>query len=348
MSGDSSEEKNLPPSEKKLQDARKKGQIAKAPDLASALIMLAMLGFVWAASDWILARLKLCLDLAAAAVLLPDGEGLKRLPGQILEAAAPLFIVPVALSAIAIIAAQVATNRGFIFATEPLKPKIENVDPFKGLKKLFGTDNWVELAKSLVQVLTLATVFALLVHGALGMLAQAGSCGMPCLAPILGAALRPILGAALGLMLLGGLVDLLLKRWLFIKQMRMSRTEMKRERKDQDGSPEMRGERSRLRREAVEAERLGLSRAVVLVVGGSEALGLRYVRGESDVPVVVCRGRGEAAAQLVARAREAGVPIFTDDALARGLFARARNGGRVPPEFFQAVARALFASGALR
>lgn len=347
MSQDSSEEKSLPASDKKLRDARKKGQIAKAPDFASGLAMLVLLGTLWLGGEWLFAAMRHGLDLAAQAAALPDSEPLARVPSDMARLAAPLLLVPLLLSLVAIVLFQVAANRGPIVALEPLKPKLENIDPFKGMKRLFGMRNWVELAKSLVKAALFGVALALGTAGALGSAAQSSLCGLACLAPVLKAALTPLVWSAIAIMLLAGLADLLLQRWLFLREMRMTKTEAKRERKDQDGSPEIKGARSRLRRQATTGERLGLSRAVVLIAGDGYAVGLRYVPGETEVPIVVCRGRGAQAANLMADARGQDIPLYHDPDLAAGLAARTAPGEAVPPPLFKGVATAMFATGVL-
>lgn len=347
MSQDSSEEKSLPASEKKLRDARKKGQVAKAPDFASGFAMLVLLGTLWLGSEWIFAAMRHGLDLAAQAAALADGEALGRVPREIAAVAAPLLLAPLLLGPAAIILFQVAANRGFILALEPLKPKLENIDPFKGMKRLFGMRSWVELAKSLVKLALFGTALALGAAGVLGSVAQSSLCGLACLGPILRAALTPLVWGTIAIMLLAGLADLLVQRALFLREMRMTKTEAKRERKDQDGSAEIKGARSRLRRQAASGERLGLARAVVLIAGDGYSVGLRYVTGETAVPIVVCRGRGAQAGGLITGARELGVPVFHDPDLAAELAARTAPGEPVPPPLFKGVATAMFATGVL-
>lgn len=348
MSGDSSEEKSLPPSAKKLRDARKRGQLARAPEMVTALAMLGMVGYVWGGADWIEGRLREALLATEAATAMPFAEALGQVAPRLMVIAASVVGPVLAIAVLVSVAATVLTNGGVVLSLDPLMPKLEHIDPFKGFGRLYSVRSWVELGKSLVKAALFGGVLAVLAVQAVNPLVRAPSCGIGCLPVLLGAVLKPLLAAAGGIMLAAGLADLLLQRWLFVREMRMTQTEAKRERKDQDGSREVKGAQDRIRREDASGPRLGLAAATLLIGGDGASVGVRYVRGETDVPVVVCRARGERAAPLLAAARAADIKVLWDDRLASGLAAKLRPGAKVPAALFGQVAQALYASGAIR
>lgn len=349
MSGGSGEEKSLPPSAKKLQDARKKGQIAKGPDLVTALTSAALIGYLWGGFGWIVATLREPLLLVGPVLAEPFDEALGRLLPPLVQAAAKVVIPALAIAVLSAVAANLLVNGGFILSLHPLAPKFSNVDPIKGLGKLFGVKNMVELAKSVVKAALFGAVMVQLALGAIGPVLQAPVCGTRCYGAVLASVMKPLVAAASGIYLASGLIDLLLQRWLFRREMRMTKTEAKREHKDQDGSPEIKGALRRLRREnAAGGPKLGLSQATLVICGPSAAVGLRYVKDQTNFPFVVCRVTGaQAVDDLVGEARARPVPVFWDDALASGLAATLRSGYAITPDFFKPVARALYASGAV-
>ncbi len=349
MSGSSTEEKTLPPTAKKLRDARIKGQLAKAPDMVTAAAGIALLGYVFGAADWIGDKMRGGLLAAADLVTLPFDDALRllvpTLGGVLVQTAGPAL----ALTVLAVVASGVAVNGGFLLTLEPLMPKLSHLDPIKGIGNLFALKSLVELLKSVVKAGLLGAVALKLALAAAGTLVQVPFCGPGCIGLTAAAMLRPLVAAASGLYLVSGGLDMLLQRWLFLRDMKMSVTEQKRERKDQDGDPHVRGAQRNVRREATTAERLGLARATMMIGGTGNALGLRYVRGETGFPTVVCRARGEeAAALMVAEARRAALPLYWDNALADAMALVLRAGVRIKPEFFQRVAQALYASGAIK
>ena len=283
-----------------------------------------------------------------------DGLGFSGALGQVVPAAArtlALVAAPaLATAVLSTVLAGMLVNKGFLFAVEPLKPKLDNVNPVAGFKRVFGLKSWIELGKSLVKAALLGGALVLLWQDAVGVVVGVPACGARCIGPALAATLQPLLAAAVALYLASGLLDLLIQRWLFLREMRMTVTEMKRERKDTNGSPHVRGAQRRLRNEAAQgAPKTGLRHATLLICGPQEAVGLHFVRGETALPVVVCRtSDGARAAGLVAAARAAVVPMFWDKGLAADLARAVPVGQVITKRFFQPVTMALFASGAVR
>ena len=348
MSGGSSEEKNLPPSEKKLREARRKGQIAKAPDLVTAATTVALLGYVFGAADWMAGRMRSAMLAAADLAVLPFDDAcrllLPTLGRIVVQTAGPALGVTV----LAVVVSSVAANGGFLLTLEPLMPKLSHLDPIKGIGKLFALKSLVELLKSVVKAVVLGIVGVELALGAAGTLVQLPFCGPGCIGRTASGVLRPLVETACGLYLVSGGLDLMLQKWLFRRDMKMSTTEQKRERKDQDGDPHVRGAQRNIRREAASGTKLGLSRATIIIAGAGATLGLRYVRGETGLPTVVARSRdADSAAEMMASARRARMPVYWDNRLAVEMAAVMRAGQRIKPEFFQRVAEALYSSGAV-
>lgn len=351
MSGGGSEEKTLPASAKKLRDARKKGQVAKGPDLVAAVTTTALIAYAWLGAGWIGGRLQ-ALVLAAGQAA---GLGFADAMGQFLPAAArTLALVAGPALALAVLGAVLAgalVNKGFLFTVEPLKPKPDSINPVAGFKRLYGLKNWVELGKSLAKAALLGAALVLLWRGAVGVLVGVPACGAACVGPVFAATLRPLVGAALALYVASGLADLLLQRWLFLREMRMSVTEVKRESKDANGNPHVRGAQRRMRSEIGQGggPKVGFRHATLVICGPEGAVGLHFVRGDTPLPVVACRAvGGERAASLVAMARAAVVPMFWDKALAVELARAIPVGQTISKPFFQRVTVALFASGAVQ
>jgi len=341
---DSSEEKKLPPTAKKLRDARKKGQLARSGDFVSALSICAGFG---------------CLCLRAGsikdgwheAVRLIDKLQAQPFNGAVAQALIGLIeltmaaVVPIigAAAAAAILASFVATG-GPTFSLEPLKPSLEKLDPIKGLKRLFSQRSLVELGKSLIKVLSLGAILLLTVIASWKALVYLPVCGMGCFGFVF-QELKVLIEIAAGAFLIGGLADLLIQRWLFLRDMRMTESEAKRESKEQEGNPQIKGEHRRIRRAAANESPTGIRRATLILTGPATVIGLRYVRGETGVPVLVCRAEGELASRLLEEARALHLSVVQDHVLARELMQKATMGKAVPIACFERVAKAVFAAG---
>ncbi|MFB9262244.1 EscU/YscU/HrcU family type III secretion system export apparatus switch protein [Bradyrhizobium erythrophlei] len=343
MSG-TSEEKKLPPSPKKLRDARKKGQSPRSADLVSAVSACAGFGYLWSRAGPIEDKWHEAVRLIDKLQEQPFNSAVQQALGGLIELAmatvGPFFGTVVA----AAILASFLANGGPIFSLEPLKPKLEKLDPIKGLTRIASKRSLIELGKTLVKLFALGACFFLAVVASWKALVYMPICGLGCLGLVF-TELKLLIGIAAGAFLIGGVTDLLIQRWLFLQDMRMTQTEAKRETKEQQGNPQIKGEHRRLRQETANEAPLGVHRATLILRGRATLIGLRYVRGETGVPVLVCRGEGEVASRLLAEARALGLSIADNHILARQLIRKARLGNAVPTQYFEAVAKALYAAG---
>lgn len=347
MAGDQSEEKTLPASKKKIDDARKKGQVARSKDLTTAAGLIGATGFLLLGGGTIVASSAAMFTVAGDMAGGDFALGLRAVSDAV-QAAAVASVLPVlaVVPALVVLGAMVML-RGVPFATDPITPKFENISPVEGFKKLFKLRALIELIKSLVKVAALGAILAALLAGGVRALVLAPGCGMGCVRTVFSALAGPLLAATCVLFLAAGLADVALQGWLFRRDQKMSVSEAKRERKETDGDPILRRERRRLTREAAAGVgRLGVAAAVLMVHdGGQVAVGLRFRRGETPVPLVVCRGRNARAAELMARARVLRVALMEDADLARGLAKQVAPGQFIPEPFYRAAAALLSQAG---
>ncbi|MGY4567987.1 MULTISPECIES: EscU/YscU/HrcU family type III secretion system export apparatus switch protein [Bradyrhizobium] len=339
-----SEEKKLPPTPKKLRDARKKGQSARSSDLVSGVSACAGFSCLWWRAGAIEDKWHETVRLIDKLQEQPFSSAVPQALNGLLELSVAAVGPLLAAAVVAGLLANVLANGGFMFALEPLKPQLEKLDPIKGLKRIASKRSAIELGKTLVKVMLLGTCFFLTVTASWKALVYFPVCGIGCLA-IVFSEVKLLAGIAAGAFLVGGLADLLIQRWLFMQEMRMTETEAKRENKEQQGDPQVKGERRRLRQVSANEGPLGVNRANLILRGAAALIGLRYVRGETGVPVLVCRGEGEAASRLLGEARALRLKIVDDDVLTRQLLGKARLGNPVPSQYFESVAKALYAAG---
>lgn len=345
MADQQNEEKSLPPSLKKLRDARRKGQVSQSRDFIGAVTLAAMFLYLWLAGGGIVDRVTALFDVITGFQDRPfdDVAGLAiRLS---LETLLGISVPIVALVVITDFVAGVTGTLGPVFSFELIAPKFEKISPMQGLKRIFSLRNLVEFAKSVVKVAILATAFFVIQRAAIAPLFDIPVCGAPCLGSAALQTALPLAATAAIAFLAIGIFDLLVQRQLFLRDMRMTRTELKRELKDLEGDPLIRGERRRLTRSQADAPRVGIDRALVAVTNGTMVVGLRYRVGETPAPLVVCKAAGSAGAGMLATLRERAVPIFEDAEFAAALHAKHGPGDTVDSAFFATAARLLVAAG---
>ncbi|HYM30496.1 MAG TPA: EscU/YscU/HrcU family type III secretion system export apparatus switch protein, partial [Candidatus Cybelea sp.] len=212
--------------------------------------------------------------------------------------------------------------------------------PTEGFKKLFSLKNLMELIKSFIKAVVVTLVLWSVLRHDVGMLLKSSACGIGCIQPVLGRVLFPIVTSVAALFLLSGLLDIGLQRFLFARDMKMSHTEMKRERKEEDGDPVIKRAMHRVRHEVMHGPKVGVKQANMMFVDGSRiAVGMRFVRGETPAPLVVCKGRDDQAIALVQAARRQGAAVLDNAELARALGERVPIGRYIPKDLFPAVAK---------
>jgi type III secretion protein U len=336
---DESEEKTLPASHKKLTDARRKGQTSNSKDLVSGFTLLAAVFYLLFRWPMMRDHLIQLIDVVSAATEQPSTEAWQRAVYSTLDvlvtATVPLLVV---VCAVAVVMGMAATQ-GPVFSFESVKLQFDHVSPMKGAKRIFSTKNVIEFGKSLAKVVVLTAAFWSVLRGFIGPLFQTPSCGEPCLGQMVVSTLQPLAVTAVIAFVIIGVLDMPLQRHLFLKEMRMSRTELKRERKDIDGNPLIKSERRRIQSMLAKRKvRKGVRHAGVVIAHEDRVVGLRYHREEAPVPLIVSKGRGQVGDEMLAEARRLGLPVVQDASLVDQLIGLA-IGDRIPQETYTPVAR---------
>ena len=323
------------PTPRRLAEARRRGEVARSAELTGSAALVGGLAGVWAAGPWIASDLARGLRAALAAA--PAGAAP---PASALTAAAAtvarLSLVPCAaavLGAGAVAFLQVGPG------LSPVRFRLERLDPRRGLRRLASS---AALGRAVLGIGKAAVlVGALAAAGraaapALAALPRSGPSGLWRALPILGGlALR-----AAALLLAFGAADLLLARARHRRDLRMTRHEVRREQREDEGDPSVRAERRRSQRAAAEAP--PLARATCVVVNPTRlAVALAHDRSREEAPRVVAKGAGPAAARLRSAARRAGVPVVRDVPLARAQRRLAEVGEEIPEDLYEAAAAVL-------
>ena len=340
MSGNNtSEEKNLPPSAKKLKDSRKKGRIPKSREMVGAVVTVVAFAVLTLRLPALAEQFQAALD--ATGRLAPDQSFTAALPpllSQLLLAAAGL-LGPLLLSLVAAaVVTNIIVNGGLVVAFEPLAPDFDRINPAEGFQRMFDLRHLVELIKTLAKLAVTLTTAYLLLRGTLGLLVQEPFCGLGCAPSTLRALLQPLLIAAcLGFLLIGA-CDIGVQRWLFVRDMRMTRSEQKRERKEQFGDPHIIRHKKMERRQSAQSRmKAGLRNATFVVRSAEVSCAMRFAQPDAGVPILVARARADLASQLVEEARRLDLPVIYDPALATMLNGQLKVGMMITKAMFPPV-----------
>jgi flagellar biosynthetic protein FlhB len=334
-------EKTEKPTPQKIKQARKEGQIPRTQELgtwlsaAAASILLPML--VGNAFD---NAQKLFVQVGAVAKE-PETAALSALMGQALIAFLTT-VLPMALALMLVGTLASAAQGGVTLATKGMKPTLKKLNPFPGMKRMFGTQGLWESVKALIKTVALAVVIITTSDKAQELVSASGALPLSRITTVFAesAVLMFRVVGITGLVI--AVADYIVVRKKLMTQLKMSHTEIKQEHKQSEGDPHVKGQR-RATQMAMSRGRMmsEVADADVLLVNPTHvAVALKY-DPERGAPRVVAKGSGEVAARLRALAEENRVPMVQDIPLARALHASCDLGQEVPAQLFTAVARVL-------
>jgi flagellar biosynthesis protein FlhB len=329
---------------KRLEDARRRGQIPRSRDLSTAAVMMtggaALYFFGGALGANLHGVMTRGLTLTRDQALDPNhlAPTLSNAAGAALLACAPLF----GLIVLAALIAPLALG-GWSFSTESLMPKFERINPLNGFKRMFALSSLIELGKALAKfgVVGVIAVFLLWNNAA-----ELVALGREPTASAIGHAARlsgqGLIILSAGLLFIAG-VDVPYQLWQYAKQLKMTREEVRQEMKESEGSPEIKGRIRQVQQQLARQRMMqDVPKADVIVTNPTHfAVALRYDDKRMRAPIVVAKGADVIAARIREVANENQVPIFEAPPLARVLYRNVDIGQEIPSNVYVAVAQVL-------
>lgn len=339
-------ERTEAPTRRRIQDARRRGQVAHSREVDSAIVLLAAFGVLRFGGARLWDGLQsLLVDSFSALDRDPLTTELSAAVGADLIGRATLILAPL-LAAIAVlsVAGGIAQTGGPMFSTEALKPQLGRMDPVKGAKRVFASkQSYVALAKSLAKFLVLGGVAGLVVWIRLDDIAGMGV-GAPLhhsLGTLVDIAFQLVLWVALALLALAA-ADFLFQRHDHLGQLRMTRQEMQDELKQTEGDPQVKAQIARLRRSLLARVMQSVPQADVVLVNPTHyAVALKYDPATSRAPVVVAKGADLIAQRIREVAEEHRIPVIQNPPLTRAIFRAVQVGREITPDLYEAVAEVL-------
>ncbi len=343
-------EKTEPATEKKLQDARKEGQVAKSREIANGLGLLALF-----------LVLKLWVGNMGTQLLSLFSDVYNRIPevvtfwhgfmptndtriifqNMVLETV--IIIAPILLVGFVIAFVSDVVQVGWKPTGKPMQPKFSKINPISGFKKIFSVNAVVELIKSIAKI-------GLIIYICYGYLKDKWELlyvlyDMPLLQALqLAAETVTDLGIRVAAVyMIIALADYIYQRVKFSNDMKMTKQEIKEEYKQQEGDPQIKGKiRQKMREVSQRRMMQELPKADVVITNPTHyAVAIKYDPEVADAPIVLAKGEDYLAARIKEVAKENKIEIVENKPLARMLYANVDVGQAVPPELYQAVAEVL-------
>lgn len=329
---------------KRLEEARKKGQIARSKELNMAAIMIAGSTALFAGGqrlgEFFVDMMSRRLTFDAAWLRHPDYMilGLEQAALSALGAFAPFLLIAFGAAILGGIAVG-----GWSFSPSPMEPKLSKLDPIKGLKRVFGLRGLVETVKAIAKALVVSTCAVAFLSFASGKILKLSVTPFVAAVGSTGSLVMTILLICSSSLILIALIDVPYQLWNHAKQMRMTRKEVQDEMKETEGRPEVRSKIRALQQEVANRRMLqDVPDADVIVTNPSHfAVALKYEEGRMRAPVVLAKGADHMAQRIREIGQQNDIALFEAPPLARALYWTTDIGSEIPERLYLAVAQVL-------
>jgi flagellar biosynthetic protein FlhB len=330
---------------KRREEARGRGQVAKSPDLAGAVVFLAgvfvlhaltpaALGMLSSTLQEILWRIHEHQDFTIASVWMLFARGF----GGMALLLGVLFGAALAGS----IAANVLQT-GFVFSFVPVAPSFNKINPLMGIQRLFSKQVMVNFAKQLIKLAAVMIIIYTSVASNVNTLMTLGGLAPGQMVTFVGELIYGI-GWKFGtLLVLIGVLDYFYEKWQYEESLKMTKQEVKDEYRQSEGNPEVRGAVKRRQREFARRRMMAaVPKATVVVTNPTHfAVALEWDELKMEAPVVTAKGADLVAKRIREIAQQHGVPIMENPPLARTLYAKVELDQAIPPNLYAGVAQVI-------
>ena len=344
MAEDSGQDKTEEPSAKRLNDAREKGQVPRSKEFTTVLVLI-----------------------ASAIAMMFLGEGLIRSVSEVMEKSFSFtrkeIFDPIALIqhmfysietiaytlgaflAVTVLAALIApaSTGGWNFSTKAFSVKPEKLNPLKGLKRILGPQGLIELVKALAKFLLIGTISTLIIWSLRDQLLTLGKQEVNVAMTALGDLVLWVFLAISSSLILIALIDVPFQHWNHIRQLKMTKQELKDEGKETEGNPELKG---RIRRMQIELSQQRMMQDVpqadVIITNPTHyAVALKYEQSGTGAPMVVAKGVDLISQQIRTVGEANNIPVLSAPPLTRAVYFSTAIGDEIPSGLYIAIAQVL-------
>lgn len=313
-------EKHLPATQKKIDDARKKGQVAVSKDLKIVATLFVGYAIVFGMASFYRGEISGLLDVII-------GSGMKNKfvwSGDVFAAAAialALILGPFVLACIVVNMAMTWAQIGFVVAPEAALPSFKKLNAISNIKNMFSKKSLLQLILSVCKVLIVAWVVFLVFKGAMNDMVYSYRGGFDDLYRVMAWVLKKIIFMTLAVFIVIGILDWVIEKSNLLKNLRMSHQDMKDEQKETIGNPEIMSRRKREHFNILNSSLNRVGESKVVVANPTHiSVALDYEPGTHDLPYIVAMGVDHDAMRIREKAKELGIPVIVNVELARNLY----------------------------
>jgi flagellar biosynthetic protein FlhB len=335
-------QKTEQPTAKRLQEARKKGDVVKSAEVSGVIVLAAATALLAGLSGNVGANVsRLLAEYLASAGQLDASAFTNRAFWQRLAGGVALAVAAPILALLVVAVSSHIVQAGWLVSPERLKPNLNKLSPLSGAKRLFGASAAANIGKGLAKMVIIGSAAAASLWPRRDDLLRTVGVDAGAILPIARNAAVAMLIAAIAVYIVLAIVDYVGQKLAFTKRQRMTRQEVKDEHKQIEGDPKVRARLRQIRMERAQRRMMAAVPSATVVVTNPThyAVALRYAQGETPAPICVAKGVDAVALKIREIAEEHGVPIMEDPPLARVLFSTVEIDQPIPPDHYQAVAK---------
>ena len=337
-------QKTEDPTSKRLSDAKKKGQVAVSKELNTWMmlfgvaILLAMMApaLMGSMKDTLSGHIRMVHQLPV------EGTAMGEYFGDLLFTIAKIMAVPFGLFVILALAAGFPQT-GLIWAVSKLKPQFSKFNLIKGVKRWFSMSNLVEFAKGMIKIALVSMIGVSILVPEMTIVDTLPGTSIAFLMEEIHVLVLKVLAGCLALLFAITIADIFFQRFQHIKQLRMTKQEVKEEFKNMEGDPQIKARLRQIRQERARSRMMqAVPEADVVVTNPTHfAVALAYDPGAMEAPKVIAKGQDVLAFKIREIAEEHDIEIVENPPLARGLYAAVDLDEYVPEEYYKAVAEVI-------
>lgn len=335
-------EKTEEPTDKKIRDARKKGQVAKSMDVSSTALLMVLMAYFAIGKGFYTEQLMEMLLLPTYFYTAPFGDAVLQVGAGVVHKFLLLIIPLLGLTTFTALLVNFI-QIGPLLTFEPLKPDIKKINPFEGVKKIFNKKSVIEFIKSIIKTTFLGYLLYLVIKDIIGPLMIVPFAGLDAIFSILGPILKIFILNVLVAYIIIAVADLFFQKKQHTKDLRMTKEEVKREYKEMEGDPLIKSERKQMYQDMVMNDTVqATKKANVLVTNPTHyAVAIYYNDKLTPVPAVIAKGQDHIAKMMIKVAQENNIPIMRDVNLAQSLYHTVQTFHYVPSDLLEPIAAVL-------
>lgn len=339
-----SSDKTEEPTDKKKEEARKKGQAAKSKEFVSAVTLIGIVIIMVSLGDFGLKTTETFLSRSltnANKTFIGEGDIINLLIYSVTEfmkVTLPMFLGIMALGVLANI-----VQTGFMKSMDPLKPKLNRLNPAQGFKRMFSGKAFMEMLKSVANITLVGYIAYSFIQGQLFRILKLSDMGITSLLQVPRDIVQSEIMQVAMIVSIIGIIDLIYQKRQFKKELRMTKQEVKEEYKQMEGDPKIKSAIRKRQRDIASRRMMHeVPKATVVVTNPTHlSVALKYEQGGQSAPRVVAKGADDIAKRIKQVAKDNNVPIIENKPIARMLYDKVEIDERIPVEMYQAVAEIL-------